>query len=268
MFGRRSDATRIDGLPMLRRFMPFVSPRRLESVVYFEYDVDVEAAMALCDKHNQDRDPENEITLFHVIIAAFSRLFHERPGLNRFTAGGRFWQRDGVWITFSAKMQLRDGAPLITLKRRIGPNIPIGEIADLVHDKLRRGRGGETNSSDYEMSMLLKLWPPLVSLAMRLLHLADYFGMLPKSMIDADPLYCSIFIANFGSIGLDAGFHHLWQHGTCPAFCSIGKVSTGPDGRRHVILRYTYDERIEDGLYCAGSLNRLSEMIEKADEFD
>jgi pyruvate/2-oxoglutarate dehydrogenase complex dihydrolipoamide acyltransferase (E2) component len=33
-------------------------------------------------------------------------------------------------------------------------------------------------------------------------------------------------------------------------------------------LKFTYDERIEDGLYCARSLDRLRELIEHPEKLD
>ena len=35
MFGRRPDATQVTGLPTIRRFMPFISPRRNDSLVLY-----------------------------------------------------------------------------------------------------------------------------------------------------------------------------------------------------------------------------------------
>lgn len=266
MFGRRPDATRVRDLPAVRRFMPFISPRRNESVVYFEQEVDVEAALRLAEERSRARDPKRPITLFHVILAALARILHERPRLNRFTAGGRVWQREGVWITFSAKMRFEDGAPLLTVKRPIDPTAPLEQMVDALLDTLERGRRGERSTSDSEVDLLLRLWPPLTFLLMRLVRVAEFFGLLPRAMIDSDPMYCSAFVANLGSVGLDAGYHHLWEHGNCPIFCVIGRIRPGPDGRRKVTLKFTYDERVEDGLYCARSLDRLRELIEAPEQ--
>ena len=83
------------------------------------------------------------------------------------------------------------------------------------------------------------------------------WGLAPRSLVDTDPMYASAFVANLGSIQIDAAFHHLYEHGNCPLFVTIGRVED-----HHVTLRYTYDERVEDGLYCATALNLLRERIE------
>jgi hypothetical protein len=263
MFGRRPDASLVRDLPAIRRFMPFVSPRRNESLVYFAQDLDVEAAFAFLEQRNRERPPERPLTLFHLLLRAVARTMAERPRLNRFTAGGRVWQRDGVWLSFSAKLRFDLDAPILTVKRRFPEGESLDEMADGLLSGLREGRSGRPSTSDKEMGLLLRLPPALVRLLLRLVRAIDGLGLLPRAMIDSDPLYCSAFVANLGSVGLEAAYHHLWEWGTCPIFCVIGRVRPGPDGRRVLTLKWTYDERVEDGFYCARALEHLGRMLEK-----
>jgi hypothetical protein len=268
MFGRRPDATLVRELSATRRFMPILSPRRNDNLVWFELEVEVENALAWAKERSHGRPRERQITLFHVILAALARILHERPRLNRFTAGGRLWQRDGVWLTFSAKLRFDDDAPLLTVKRRVDATLPVEAMVDALLDSLARGRRGEATTSDREVAGLLRLPPLLARLGLRLADLADALGLLPRAMLDADPLNASVFVANLGSVGLEAGYHHLWEHGNCPIFCVIGRVKPGREGRRVASLKFSYDERIEDGLYCARSLEGLRELIERPEKLD
>lgn len=261
MITRRSDATLVRGLAPIRRFMPFVSPRRNESLVYFAQQLDVEEALRFLERANAGRPPERRITLFHLILRAIALTLHERPRLNRFTAGGRVWQRDGVWISFSAKQRFDDDAPLLTVKRRFEASESLESMVDAIHERLGATRAGERSRSDQEMSLLLRLPPTAIRFAVWLARKADALGLLPRSMIDPDPLFASAFVANLGSVGLEAGYHHLWEYGNIPIFCVIGRIQTGPDGRRSVVLKWTYDERVEDGLYCARSLERIRDYL-------
>lgn len=263
MFGRRPDATLVRDLPALRRFMPFVSPRRNEAVVYFAQDVDVEAALRFADEQNRARPEAEPLTLFHLVLRAIARGLDERPRLNRFVAGGRVWQRDGIWISFSAKKRMSDDAPITTVKRRFDPAESLDVMLDALHAGLRDRRSDRESSSDREVGLLLRLPPPLVRAVLALARGLDAFGLLPGGMIRSDPLYASAFVANLGSVGLAAGYHHLWEWGNIPIFCVIGRVEPGRDGRRRVTLKWTLDERVEDGLYCARSLERLRELLEK-----
>ncbi len=109
---------------------------------------------------------------------------------------------------------------------------------------------------------MLRLPGPLIRIALAMARLADYFGLLPRKMIDADPLYTSIFVANLGSFDYPAGFHHLWEYGTASLFGVMGKIERGPDGGRKFTVGWTYDERIEDGLYSQYTLGMIRDGIE------
>jgi hypothetical protein len=265
VLGRRSDAVLVRDLPPIRRFMPFVSPRRNDSLVYFEQELRVEAALAYAAERSRARDPARPATLFHLVLRALALVLAERPRLNRFTAGGRVWQRDGIWLSFSAKLRFDDAAPILTVKRRVEPEAGLDAMLDSVHGGLGEGRSGRRSTSDREMALLLRLPPPLVRTAVGLARAADGLGLLPRPVVDADPLFCSAFVANLGSVGLDAGYHHLWEYGNCPIFCVIGRVRPGADGRV-ATLKWTYDERVEDGLYCARALERLRELLESPEK--
>ena len=82
-------------------------------------------------------------------------------------------------------------------------------------------------------------------------------------MIDSDPMFTSIFLANFNSIDYPAGFHHLWEYGTCSLFGVMGRVEPTHDGRHTITSGWTYDERIEDGLYSYHTLMGIRDRIEK-----
>lgn len=254
MFGRRPDAQRVRDLPAVRRFMPFVSPRRNESLVYFAQELDVEAALRFVEGRGST-------TLFHVLLRAVARALHERPRLNRFTAGGRLWQRNGVWITLSAKQRFDDDAPILTVKRRFEVGESLDEMVDAVQARLAGGRAGRKGASDREMEWLLRLPPPLIRAVLAGVRGLDALGLLPRALIEADPLYTSVFLANLGSVGLEAGYHHLWEWGTCPLFGVIGRLHPGSDGRRRVVVKWSFDERVEDGLYCARSLGLLHDGL-------
>ena len=266
MFRRRPDGTLVRELSTVRRFMPFISPQRNHSLVYFSQDVDVEDTLRFVDEYNQGRPMERRLTLFHLILRGLARILDERPRLNRFVAGGRVWQRDGIWITFSAKMRFDEEAPVTTVKLRLDPQASAEEMLDQIHVALRERRSERKDVTDREMEILLRLPAPLLRLGIRCVRGLDALGLLPGSMIRSDPMYASVFVANLGSVGLDAGYHHLWEYGTISIFCVVGRVGEGADGRRCMTLKYTYDERVEDGLYCARSLERLRELLENPKE--
>ncbi len=266
MFGRRPDGTRVDDLSPLRRFMPFISPRRNDSLVYLSQDLDVEELLAFVERWNESRKADPPLTLFHLILRGVVRVLDARPRLNRFTAGGRVWQRDGIWISFSAKKKMDDHSPVFTVKRRFDPQESLDAMVARLHGELQSGRGGARTNADREVDLLLRTPPVITRFLVGCAKAADWFGWVPGKMIEGDPMFASVFVANLGSVGLEAGFHHLWEYGTIPIFCVVGRIKPGPDGRRIATLKWTFDERVEDGLYAARSLEIFRELMSKPEE--
>jgi hypothetical protein len=263
VFGRRPDATLVRDLSPMRRFMPHISPRRNESLFYMMQEIEVEAALEYLEKRNRERPPERPVTLFHLLLRATAHAVAMRPGVNRFVKAGRLWQRDGEWLTFSAKREIVDGSPMLTIKRRFDPGESLDAMVDAVYDRLSFGRSGRKTTSDKEMGLLLRLPNFLIGLILSAARKADDWGLLPRSMIDADPLFTSVFLANLGSIHYPAGFHHLWEYGTASIFGVMGRIEPAANGRRKIAMAWTYDERIEDGLYSYYALECIREAIEQ-----
>jgi len=263
MFGKRPDGHQIENLSRMRAFMPFVSPRRNDALVLYTTEIEVDEALGFVDRYNEGREEKRRITLFHLYLRALATAFHARPGVNRFVAGGRLWQRNHVAITFSAKQSIEDGAPMHTVKRIFPEDESLEEMVDSITGRLRKRRGGEVTTSDKEMNLALLMPVLVVRLVVWLLHKANMMGMLSRKMIDDDPLFTSVFIANLGSVGLDSGYHHLWEYGTCSAFGVIGKIHERADGKRVMNVQYSYDERVEDGLYAALTMAQIKDNLEK-----
>jgi len=267
MFGRRPDATLVTDLSTMRRFMPYISPRRNDSLFYMMQEIEVEAALEFLAKRNAERPDDRPITLFHLFLRSCAQALYLRPGVNRFVKGGKLWQRDGEWITFSAKREIKDGSPLITVKNRFHPTTEtLDEMVDGIYDRLAFGRSGKKTTSDKEMNLMVRLPGFAIRALMAVARAADGLGLLPRTMIDSDPLFTSVFIANLGSIDYPAGFHHLWEYGTASLFGVMGRIEPGANGRRKISVAWTYDERIEDGLYSYFTLQGIRDRIEHPDQ--
>ena len=210
-----------------------------------------------------------KIMLLYMILLAVARVLERRPRLNRFTSNGRVYQRDGTWLSFSAKTTKTDDGHLVALKRRIDPAWDLAAVVDHANGIIGDARGGKKSQSDKELALALALPSFLTKLAVRALRYLDECGLLPRALIDGDPLFTSAFIANLGSIGMDAPFHHLYEYGNIPLFIAVGAERTelalvdGAVVARPVIpFRFSFDERVEDGLYCLTALQMLQAMLE------
>ncbi|MCJ7630993.1 2-oxo acid dehydrogenase subunit E2 [Candidatus Bathyarchaeota archaeon] len=264
----RPDGDYVRDLSRIRRIMPFIMRKRNESTVFFEQKLDATKTLFFL---NDFRDHTGlRATMLHLLIYASAHMIKDRPRMNRFVAGGRIFQRRGIWISFSAKKRKTEDAPIVLVKREVDPSWSFEELVQQIEGGISEGRSDKPSTTDTELSLIFKLPNLLVRWLVWLLMKLDHWGLLPGAYIKKDPLFASIFIVNLGSIDLDAGYHHLYEYGNIPMLIMAGRskeeVAVGPDGKPEVrsmmTLRYSFDERIEDGLYGARALEIMKKIIE------
>lgn len=244
-----------------RQMMTFLMRSRNESAVYFEQQLDVSKALPWLESRGTK--------LFPLVLHALAATLHERERLNRFTVGRRTYQRNDVFLSFAAKKAMSDDAPLATVKRRFPRDETFGTLTADLGGGIADAKSDKKSTIDKELGVLLKLPAFLLVFLLGLMKRLYAWGLAPRSLVDTDPMYTSAFVANLGSIKIDAAYHHLYEHGTCPLFVTIGQLTHVPkvvDGalvaRPTVTLRFSFDERVEDGLYCARALKLFAERVE------
>ena len=242
---------------------------RNESAVYFEEAVDVTGTLRWIEAWNA-KPGAPHLTLFSLVLYSLARTLHEHPRLNRFVAGARLYQRDGVWLSFVAKKSMVPGAPLVEVKRELGPDETLRAFVSAQEARVKDARGDQESALDREIRLFLKIPHLLLVWLVRLVHTVDFFGLLPASFIRGDPFFASAFLTNLGSVGGAAAFHHLYEYGDIPLFVTLGRVRdevVAVDGkpavRRIARLRFSFDERIEDGFNALRALATLREKLER-----
>lgn len=281
----RSDGTYLKKVDPFIRFFPYIMKGRNESAVYFRQQVDITALRAYLGRRNREMAASGEgvkSTLFHAILAALIKTVVERPQMNRFIIGRRLYQRNRLNCAFVIKRELKEEAAeeiaimqfspedtLSTISARI--QAEVGKVREEAR-KDEKKRHGALNWFNYLMSMPRILLRGLV----RFLGWLDYHGWLPRFVIEADPMHCSIFVSNLASLKVDAPFHHLYEWGTTSVFMTIGVSQRTPvvltDGtiaaREIINMAFTLDERISDGFYYARSIRRFQYLLEHPEELD
>ncbi len=269
---RRPDGKLAQDVPDYRRIMPYIMRSRTESVVFFKQEIDLAQTLPFIERWNAAAK-DKRISVLHVFLYAAIRTLHERPRLNRFVSGGRIYERDGIWISFSAKKRLDDDSPIVVLKRKFDPSVSFGQMVDFLYQDIAEGRSQKKSHTDKEVSLFLKMPGPVLRLGVRIFRWLDAMNLLPGGFIRPDPMYVSLFAVNLGSIKIESAYHHLYEYGNCPIFAAIGRVKKvpvvkddGSVGSTTVCeVKYTFDERVEDGLYCARALDHLRSQMENPD---
>ncbi len=254
--------------PGYRRFMPALMPSRNGSVVYFDQRLHVAEAEQYLERIRESH-PDLHPTLFHLVLWGLAQMFDRHPRINRFVAGGRLYQRDEITIAFTVKSELSDEGTLLEVKHRFDPAQPFVELVADLRSSIAASRAGTKGLADRELELFLHAPPALRRGIVQVASAANALNLLPKGFVEGDPFFASAFVTNLGSVGLDSAFHHLYEYGTIPVFGALGRVTETveveagvPVVARTASVKFTYDERVEDGLYAAEALADFQRMVE------
>jgi hypothetical protein len=273
----RCDGTLIRDLPPFTVLMPFVMPTRSASVIFFEQDIDVTGTQARIKELNRELIKRREIvTLFDVVLCAAVRGVALRPRVNRFISGKRFYQRNQIVFNFVAKKELTDDGEEVNVKIPFEPEETVFTVARKVHAYVKRATSGEGLDNDQVVKTLARLPHFVKAFVAWALEWLDRHNIMPSDMIESDPCFSSIFLANVASLGLDTPFHHLYERGNCPIFIAMGKVKTenrleadGSVAERKILrLRYAFDDRVTDGAYMGKALDYIRRFIESPGQLE
>ena len=266
----RADGTLVKVHPY-RRMMPYIMNGRNESVVYFDTYVDAEKMLAFADAAKG----EFTCNVTHCLVGAVSVGLAESPTMNRFIAGRRLYHRNERVITFSMKRKKKDKKAKIGVVRLVMEDgESFRELCGRINGNVKEERTEKKTYMDKELNLFLKLPRPILNAGVSLFKLADYYNLLPKSFIDGDGMFTSVFIANLGSLDMGAGYHHLYEWGTCPLFMMVGKIEERAvvvDGevvaRPMLHIRWSYDERIDDGLTSKSGIDAVVRALENPEKY-
>ena len=108
------------------------------------------------------------------------------------------------------------------------------------------------------------------------LKVMDYFGLLPKFLLEVSPFHRLDFFTSMGSLGIPPIVHHLYDFGNLPVFCAFGckyrKNEIDLDGnlvqRKYAWIFGRTDERICDGFYFATALKHMKSTYSTPERLD
>lgn len=269
-WGRRG-ATRIDLGRSFNAIFPYIMKGRNESIAYFPVVVDVENLLVELEAR---KGTENQITLFEAVLLALVRILRERPTLNRYIIGRRLYERHDVDLSFVARRQYTLDSSETNVFVSVKPTDDAATALQKIRGEIRTAKSGDQKSDEGLIDLFMRLPRSALRLAVTVLSLWDFYVDTPGFLRGIDPLRCSAYVANLGSVGMGAAYHHLFEWGTCSLFVTIGEVKptvcVGADGaptvRRTMELKFALDERIADGYYDARALELFDTYLNDAAE--
>jgi len=268
-WGDRKDGIWLKDIPAMNRIMPALMPNRADNEAFITVDIDSRPLNAYLAKLNEGRT-EDKYTFFHLISAAIGKAFILRPKMNRFVCNNKLYQRRDVTIAFTVKKQFNDHAEEALAFFKYDPK----ETLESYHAKIMKvihqtKSYEEKDTSTGAMDIVTKLPQFLITGIVKFVLWLDKFGWAPDFLIGSDPNHAAIFLSNLGSIGLEAGYHHLVNWGTNSCFVVTGKKymkmeydkEGNPDLHEVIPLGITLDERIADGYYYSGTVALVKELL-------
>ncbi len=255
--------------------MPLLMKTRNESVVYHEGVYDISKSRKWLRDFNRAGSHQSA-TMFHLFLWACALGIQMRPSMNRFVSGGRIYKRKKCEISFAAKKTFSRDEPLVTVKLLApSPSEPLVKTTERIVQGIDEARSKHERAIDKEIRWAAFFPVFLVKLALWFLALLDRWNLLPKSFIERDPMYASLFITNLGSVGMDRAYHHLYEYGTVSIFAVMGqqKKMQFIDARGQASIRdgmsayYTLDERVADGFLSGTALNFVREVMEDPEKY-
>jgi hypothetical protein len=271
---RRTDGTLVRDVPPLRRVIPYLMRTRTESIVYFQQRIEVDRLLTWLVETNIGRPRDERVTLFHVFLCAIARTVRLRPQTNRFIAGRRTYQHDDIALSFVVKQGLSEEAEESEARVVLTGEESVDDVRRLVDSVVRRERSAEERGDDDRLVEFFASWPrPVLAGIAGGLRWLDYHNLMPRTLVEAIPLYTSVYVVHAGSIGIDPPFHHLYETGTASAFVAIGRAAPQPvvDETGAVVARlcvdvvYTLDERATDGFYFAKTSEVIRRLVAEPD---
>lgn len=264
---RKSTMRRVKSISPMAMISPFIMVERNGSQNYITDRISV----TKIEKYLKEKQAEGmkNISMMHVLIAAYIRMASQRPAINRFIRGQRVWTRDELEVSLTIKKEMSLESPDTCVKIVMDRDATMSDVyteLDRVITEYRAAPGGSFDSTAKALSYIPAL---LLKFVVWVLRAMDYFGLIPRFLTDVSPFHCSFFITSMGSLGIPPIYHHLYDFGTCPTFCSFGAkkrtYELEADGtvtkQQYMDFTFVMDERICDGYYYASCLRMLKNIL-------
>ena len=275
--GDRRDGRLLRSLPAFSKFIPFIMPTRNDAQIFYDESFEVTAV----DRRLRGLrvDGYKGIGMLHFLIATHIRCISMLPAINRFIAGRRIYAHDDITVVMAVKRSMSVDATETTIKVHFQPTDTIFDVYRKLNEKIAEIKTSEEDNNTEEVAEAMTKAPRfLLRMAIGVLRILDYFGLIPDSLIEASPFHGSMIITDMGSLRIGPVFHHIYNFGTLPVFIAFGAKRHAYEidrqgkvvDNKYVDCKFVIDERIADGHYYAQVLQAFRyifqhpEILEKS----
>ena len=276
-WGDRSDGRRIRTLsPMAQITMYFQWERNICSN-FFEESFEI----THIDRYIRQKRREGltDFGITHVLLAAYVRGLCKYPQLNRFISGQKVYSRmEDIQYCMVIKKEMSIDSPDTSIKVHLNRKDTAADIYHKLNAAVESVKATQELDSSFDNLLnYLNLIPGVVlKFVVWLLKFLDYFGLLPKFLLELSPFHGTLFFTSMGSLGIPPIYHHLYDFGNLPVFGAFGckrrALEVQEDGsvvqRKYLDVKFVLDERIVDGYYYAAFFKHFRTILRHPEILD
>lgn len=275
-WGDRVDGRRIRSLPPVNYIIPYIMVNRNGSSNLFEEAFEITNV----DRYIRQKRREGltNFGIMHVFLTAYCRGVAKYPGVNRFIAGQKIYSRgEDIQFCMTIKKDMTTDGAETEIKLHLSPRDTVYDVYKKMNDAIVKVKNTPLDAGVDNTAYALTMIPGVVlKFFVWFLKTLDYFGLLPKFLLEVSPFHGSIFFTSMGSLGIPPVYHHLYDFGNLPVFGSFGckrrALELQEDGtvvqRKYIDFRFTLDERTVDGFYYAAFLKYYKRLIQHPEVLD
>ena len=262
------NAKRVKNLHGMEQIALDIKPRRSDSFVYSQVDLDMTNLVKYIEKKKKAGE---KITIFHAFVTAIGKVLYNREKLNNFVQNRHVFKHNDVVVGFVAKVAFEDHAEEMMIMVPIKEDDNIESVSKFIKDKVDgiRTKEFKKEGANDAIDVLGKL-PNIIRVPLvGLLKWMDDKGLLPASLCKDNLYYSSTIVSNLGSIGSNSIHHNLTNFGTSSSLITMGEIAdkeiiTGDKKETRKICDWgvAFDERVADGFYLIKSLKMLQYIFD------
>lgn len=273
-WGDRIEGRRVRTAQVMEQITAYFMPNRTGANNLFSDSVEITELERYVRRKRREGLAGFGIT--HVVLAAYVRTVAKYPALNRFIAGQRIYSRgEDIAVCMTVKKELTVSAPDSLIKVHLHPGDTAAEVYRKFNEKLEEAKKEMETTADSTVAAFMMLPGLVLKFGIWMLKALDYFGLVPRFLLEVSPFHGSVYFTNMGSLGIKPVYHHLYDFGTVPVFCAYGRKRRAEEikngeivQRKYLDMKFNLDERICDGFYYASVIKYFLRLLSCPDVLD
>lgn len=273
--GDRKDGYKLRTLDPITKLTSYIMPERNDALNFFADSLEItEAEKYIREKRSEGYE---NFGLLHVILASYIRTVSQRPALNRFISGQQLYHRNWIEVAMTIKKEMTLDSEETCIKVRFDPESTAIDVYNKFNQAVEEYKNTDDESNFDSLTKVLNVIPRfLLRFVIFSLRKLDYYGFMPKSIMELSPFHASCYITSMGSLGIPPVYHHIYNFGNVPIFIAFGKRrrenEVQADGtiknKLYSDISVVTDERICDGFYFASAFKFMQRLIRNPYKLD